>query len=151
MKNEFEQRLTEFPAQHLEGIDTDLAPVKISLITFAFDNKVVIDALTKRGKAIQNEKWEKMDKVNKSILDQLKKEKKGKSLLDKMQQPVSCFVTLETEEGKVRADMYNEFVQQQARYHRYRTFLGDEIDVKPANEPTDIIWENRRYTSIEKF
>lgn len=64
-----------------------------------------------------------------------------------MQTPVACFMTLETEEGKCRADEYNDTVQQ-SDYIRYRTFLGSEIDVKGASEPTDIIWENRHYTSF---
>lgn len=28
-------------------------------------------------------------------------------------------------------------------YNHYKRFLGAEIDMKPASEPTDIIWENR--------
>ena len=27
-----------------------------------------------------------------------------------------------------------------------KTFLGEELDLKAAAEPTDIIWENRHYT-----
>jgi hypothetical protein len=29
--------------------------------------------------------------------------------------------------------------------------LGSEIDVKGASEPTDIIWENRHFTSFQRF
>ena len=49
IKQEMEQRLTEFPALHLEDMDGDLAPVKIAIITFAFDNAEVIHDLKRRG------------------------------------------------------------------------------------------------------
>ena len=67
-----------------------------------------------------------------------------------MQKPVSCFMTMENEEGKCRADMYNENVKK-PMYSRYQTFLGEKIDVQPATEPTDIIGENRHFSAIEKF
>jgi hypothetical protein len=36
-------------------------------------------------------------------------------------------------------------------YAHYRTFLGSQIDVMGASEPTDIIWENRHYTAGQRF
>lgn len=113
-----EHRLTEFPALHTEGLDGDLAPVEIALITFAFDNSEVINDLKRRGKYIRNENWQKLEHVNKEMVDKLKKSKKGKCTLDKLQKPVSCFMTMENEEGKCRADMYNEVVKM-PRYQRY--------------------------------
>lgn len=67
-----------------------------------------------------------------------------------MQTPVACFMSLETEEGKCRADLYNETVQM-PDYAQYATFLGSEIDVGQASEPSDIIWENRHFTSGQRF
>jgi hypothetical protein len=51
---------------------------------------------------------------------------------------VSCFVTFETEEGHARATVYNEYPQAK--------FLGQEIELQEASEPSDIIWENRQLT-----
>lgn len=107
-----EQRLTEFPALHLDGIEGDLEPVKIALITFAFDNSEIVNGLKNRGRFIKNEQWEKLDKENQKLVDGLLKFKEGKSMLDKCQKPVSCFMTMETEEGKCRADEYNETVKE---------------------------------------
>jgi hypothetical protein len=59
-------------------------------------------------------------------------------------------MTLETEEGKCRADLYDETVNM-PDYAQYKTFLGSEIEVKGASEPTDIIWENRHFTAFTKF
>ena len=49
IKSEMEQRLTEFPALHLDGEGGDMEDVKIACITFAFDNPEIIEALRKRG------------------------------------------------------------------------------------------------------
>jgi hypothetical protein len=59
-------------------------------------------------------------------------------------------MTLETEEGKCRADLYNETVTME-EYTHYRTFLGSEINIQGASEPTDIIWENRHFTTSARF
>lgn len=67
-----------------------------------------------------------------------------------MQTPVYCFLTFESEEGKCRCDIYNDTITD-PEYARYKTFLGEEIDVTPASEPTDIIWENRHFTAFTRF
>lgn len=36
-------------------------------------------------------------------------------------------------------------------YAHYRTFLGGELDMTEASEPTDIIWENRHFTAFQRF
>lgn len=56
-------------------------------------------------------------------------------------------MTMETEEGKCRADLYNETVETSG-YRHYQTLLGEKIDLVPASEPTDIIWENRHFTTF---
>jgi hypothetical protein len=35
-------------------------------------------------------------------------------------------------------------------YQRFSLFLGEEIDIQPASEPSDIIWENRSFTERER-
>lgn len=44
-----EGRLTEFPPLGIDGDEGDEMPVKIALVTFAFDNAEIIYALTRRG------------------------------------------------------------------------------------------------------
>lgn len=66
-----------------------------------------------------------MEKLHTKMADRLAN---SQELLDKMQTPVACFMTLETEEGKCRADLYNETVEMDD-YSHYRTFLGSQIDV----------------------
>lgn len=49
VKDEMEARLTEFPGLGIDGPEGDEAPVKIGVVTFAFDNAEIIYALTYRG------------------------------------------------------------------------------------------------------
>ena len=147
VKDEMESRLTEMPALGIDGPEGDEMPVKIAIITFAFFNFEIVHNLRKRGIYIGQEKWEKLEKINTKMTDRLHN---SQELLDLMQTPVACFMSLETEEGKCRADLYNETVQM-ADYSRYATFLGSEIDVGQASEPSDIIWENRHFTSGQRF
>jgi len=70
--------------------------------------------------------------------------------LEKYTRPVSAFLTFENEEGLNRCLNYNETIQD-PMYEEYKTFLGEELEIEEASEPTDIIWENRHYTSIERF
>ena len=103
-----ESRLTEFPALGIDGPEGDEMPVKIAIITFAFFNYEVIQGLRERGTYIGTEKWKKIEKINTKMTDRLHN---SQDLLDKMQTPVACFMTLETEEGKCRADEYNDTVE----------------------------------------
>ena len=85
-----------------------------------------------------------MRSINKQI-DDLKS-----SNLNKYIRPVSAFMSFEDEEGLNRCLTYNETVQEEEFQH-FRTILGQEIDIQEASEPTDIIWENRHFTSFERF
>ena len=142
-----EARLTEFPALGIDGPEGDEMPVRIAIITFAFFNFEIIHNLRRRGEYIAAEKWKKLEKINNKMTDRLAN---SQELLDLMQTPVACFMTLETEEGKCRADEYNDTVKM-VDYAQFDTFLGSTIDVQQASEPSDIIWENRHFTSGQKF
>ena len=99
-----EQRLTEFPGLGIDGDEGDEAPVKIAVVTFAFDNAEIIYALTRRGQYIRQQKWKKYIKTNEKIVQRLHD---SQELLDKMQTPCYCFLTFESEEGKSRCELYN--------------------------------------------
>lgn len=141
-----EKRLTDFPDLGIDDYEGDERPIKIAVVTFAFDNAEMIYALTRRGQYIRNQQWKKYIKENNKIVKRLHD---SQELLDKMQTPCYCFLTFETEEGKGRCEIYNETVQEE-EYAHYRTFLGEVIDMTEASEPTDIIWENRHFTSKQR-
>lgn len=133
-------------------------PIKIAQITFAYHNAQVIDWLKQRGALIVAEKHEKVDELNQKIVDAI--EKPDGKLLNELQHPCSVFATFECEEGQKRALEYTDAVagrMKDPKYDHmrecYKDFLGEEIDIQAACEPTDIIWENRsaKCRSLKKF
>ena len=140
---ELEERLTNLPDLGYE----DEAPdhIYISLCTFAFDNSELINLLKQRGAAIKFEKWDLMREINGKI-DHLKSVK-----LESFNRPVTAFLTFENEEGLNRMKSYNDTVFADDQYEEYRILLGEELDYGDAPEPTDIIWENRHFTSFDRF
>lgn len=146
--DELETILTAMPALGLDGPEGDAAPVKIAILTFAFDNPKVIAWLKERGDAIKTENWANLHKVNNKIRLALKNDR---NLLDKLQTPCSVFATFQTEEGYQRALNYNSVLETNAEeYGRYEYFLDQKIDIQPASEPTDIIWENRQFSEDDR-
>lgn len=71
--------------------------------------------------------------------------------LEKYNRPVTAFLTFENEEGLNRCRAYNDVVENDDQYSHYRTLLGEELEIKDASEPTDIIWENRHFTAWDRF
>jgi hypothetical protein len=64
---------------------------------------------------------------------------------------VTAFLTFENEEGLNRCRAYNETVFSDDQYSDYRTLLAEPLRMEDASEPTDIIWENRHFTSWDRF
>ena len=71
IKHEMERRLSAFPPLGMDGPEGDEMPVKIAMITFAFDNAEIIHGLRQRGKAIRNEKCYSLALINKRLTDRL--------------------------------------------------------------------------------
>lgn len=75
VKDEFERRLNLFPDQ---GLDVDEngneTYVEVAMVTCAFNNAKIINWLKKRGDAIKNENWDKLDDINDTIRLNLKKD-----------------------------------------------------------------------------
>ena len=57
---------------------------------------------------------------------------------------------METEEGHTRACLYDKYMNNEKEYKHYSKFLGEDIEVQEASEPTDIIWENRSFTPQQR-
>lgn len=125
LKEKYERKITFEPAVN-EQVDC----IKIANISFAFDNDDMIELLEKRGTAICNNKEEEKVKIEKKI-DELHKSKS-----EELSRPVKAFITFETQEGYERAIRYKE---------------NGRKTLKPAVEPTNIIWENTHFTKTAKF
>ena len=135
------------PALGFDGAQGDKDHVRIAMITFASDNGQLIRWLKKRGQCIKDEDWCGLGKCNEFITKQLKNDK---DLLEKLQRPCTAFVTFETEEGFHRALNYNHVIDTIAEYEPYTELLGQKVVIKDASEPSDIIWENRSFTQLER-
>lgn len=142
---ELETRLTRLPDLQYEDNPPDR--IRISMMTFAFDNAELINLLKKRGQFVKFEKYDDMRAVNEKI-NSLKSDK---NKLEQFYRPVTAFLTFENEEGLNRCKNYNDLVNKDEQYSDIRTLLGCELDISDASEPTDIIWENRHFTKIQRL
>lgn len=82
--------------------------------------------MKERGKAITNEKWDKLVKINSKLT------KLAKTKYSELTTPTSAFVTMHTEDGK--RSLYNQVEV---------CILGHKCHVKKAKAPNDVIWENQ--------
>ena len=76
-----ESRLTEFPALGIDGPEGDILPVKIAIITFAFNNAEIIHNLRRRGRYIAQESWKSYEKLHAKMQNRLAN---SQELLDRM-------------------------------------------------------------------
>lgn len=142
LQQQLEDNFSKLPDLGFE--DEPVSRIKISMMTFAFDNSQLINLLKQRGLAIKLEKYDKMREINKKI-DNLKA-----ANLSKYNRPVTAFLTFENEEGLNRCKNYKDTVQQE-EFKEIRELLGQELDFEDAAEPTDIIWENRHFTRWDRI
>ena len=68
--------------------------------------------------------------------------------LAKYNRPVTAFLTFENEEGLNRCKAYTQVVESDDSFKHMETILGEKVNFEDAAEPTDIIWENRRFTAV---
>ena len=116
------------------------------MITFAYDNSEIINLLKERGAAIKYEQYDEMRRIN----DKIDEARSDPVKLDKFYRPVTAFLTFENEEGLNRMAAYNELIETSDEYIGYDKLLGEPLEIDDASEPTDIIWENRHFTSWER-
>ncbi len=83
---------------------------------------------------IKMNEWEKLKIIN-NQLDNLKN-----TQLDKIKVPVGAFITFESEEGVQRMLNSNNI-----------KILGETPEVEKAPEPSNIIWENREYSTFSRI
>jgi hypothetical protein len=119
--------------------------IRISMISFAFDNAELINLLKQRGLLIKAEKYDAMRKINTKI-DELNSKN-----VQKYNRPVTAFLTFENEEGLNRCKAYTDVVENNDEFKHMEKVLDVKLEFEDAAEPTDIIWENRRFTAVQRF
>jgi len=115
----------------------------------AFRNAKIIKKLRTRGDYIKNEKWEKVEKIS----EEINVIKNDPEEFKKLTTPCSIFMTFETEEGYERAlNLETAATEDTNIEHLKYWFSGKhQIEIQKASEPSDIIWENRQYTPMDRL
>ncbi len=146
MKSSKKDKLMEQDDEAGEEGHLNIDEVKIADIVFAFNNDVLIKLLKQRGLLIMNQKYEEAAKIEKQIQDF------KDNNYDHLVRPVDAFITFEEEDGKIVAEEYEK------KYNKWgkqlpalKEFLGDDLFLVEATEPTNIIWENRHFTEVDTF
>jgi len=143
--------------------------IEVAHVEFVFNNHELISLLKKRGTAITNLDFDKLNEVEETIRDKIKnsEELEERSCITRMiskqeatasfknwYKPVAAFITFETDDGKVEAISYSR-KKQWYKYSKeteesviHETLFNKVPKFKQATEPTNIIWENRHIKGI---
>lgn len=142
LETEICRKLNKLP--HVSHEDTDL---KVAHITFTYDNEQILNLLVKRGKVITKGQFHELKKINDKIDHYFDHH------YHELYRPIGAFVTFQTQEGLERAlhhyplDMEHHKIAnpkfQDVVENEEHNFLGKELRLEQAKEPTDILWENR--------
>jgi len=121
--------------------------IDIAVTTMAYSNAQLISLLQQRGAAILAENWDSMRTIDGTINTQKDQN------LEEWTRPCSVFITFQNEEGLQRAINMSEVIKKDYDTHGYlNEWFGDEaIEIQPASEPSDIIWEHRHFTDKQRF
>ena len=149
IENEFCRKLNKLPK-----VIRDEPNMRIAHISFAFDNKELLQALIERGTLITKGAFDKLAKVNEKI------DKMYENDREKLSTPVAAFITFETQEAFERAMFYfpmnpgdrevdDEFLDPVTPDEKQ--FLGRDLKLMRATEPSNMIWENRHTTKKEIY
>jgi hypothetical protein len=150
LENELNNKLKEMKSRpklvEMEGEDDNIniEEVRIADIVFAFNNDKLIKLLKQRGMFIMQQKYDKACEIEKQIMEY--KEANINDLI----RPVDAFITFEEEDGKIVAEQFEpKFSFWGTKEPSQKLFLDDELVLVEATEPTNIIWENRHFTSVD--
>ena len=102
----------------------------------AFDNDKMMKFLEERANALKSGKFEKANEVEVKMTEY--KNKEGN--LEHLTQPKLFYCTFHMEYAYSKALFYHTF-----------PLLGEDVEIKQAIEPTDIIWENQQVRKNERM
>lgn len=139
LKREFENIVSQVPSV-LYADQVQAPPVRISNITFAFNNAKLLGLLRERGTVVASGNFAKLPDVDKKI-NELKTHD-----LQSITKPVAAFITFETQDGYERACELKGKPKCNGEIEAEREFDGAPLFFEDAPEPTNIIWEHREVT-----
>ena len=134
----------EYLKREFEGIVSNAKPVfsettdiRIANIFFAFNNAELVSLLRKRGEFIVQANEGKEKEIDERI-SALKDAKRDDFVI-----PIAAFITFNSQEGYERAIRFKGEKRFCSKKSAEVEFMDRPLIMKPAPEPTNIIWENR--------
>ena len=122
-----------------EKAATEVYPgTKVADIVFSFNNARLIEALRERGACIASQDFDKMRECETKVNDLFQD-------FDNLTIPTAAFITFESDDSQSFTDLLRE-----DKNHEF-TLLNQKMNFQNCSEPTDIIWENRHFTSRQYF
>lgn len=118
--------------------------IKISEITFVFENTPVINLMIKRGDALDVDNEEKAIRIEDKVKDYLRENS------HKVSVPKEAYVTFKTEEAYLRGVQLDS-TSICGRIVPKETWRGHPFVLEQVQEPSNIYWENRHTSKILKF
>ena len=124
-------KLKLFMVRELENILREGGVDKgcVADINFAYYNSWLIDDLVKRGDLIKYQEWDKLNKLNRELTENIR------AKMDDICMPKCAFVSIESETA------YNYLSDYETEGEKGKIILGGlKSSVKEAPEPTNVIW-----------
>lgn len=137
--------------QGREQNEAKFEQVEIQLIEFSYKNSELVQLLQKRCSAIAKGNFKEVDKIEEQINQKkdmpdtsFKGKGKAPTFLEKWSEPSTAYLMFSDDHGQ------NLAMRHLSKQNENRPdFLGGKIDIKLADEPTNIIWENKELEAWE--
>jgi len=110
------------------------------MIELAFKNSELIKLLIKRGQAIVAADFNTVKEIESVINDK----KSNPDTLDKYSEPSTAFIVFKDDFGQNLACKYFS-----KKVKNRPLFLGEKIEMKEADEPTNILWQNKEHSAAK--
>ena len=137
LKAEVSRRITEGDTQlHRKTTEEKQLNENVAIadMVFSYNNSALIHALRDRGNYIALQKFDLVQKQD-AFINALFSD------FESLTRPTACFITFEEEDATIVA----------LNLKSSATLLGEKMRFRKASEPTDIIWENRHFTTADYF
>lgn len=140
LKREIEGKLKEQDFVNENNNDR----IKISEITFNYENTDIINMMIQRGNALDVDKTEKARKIENKIKEKLKSD------WDIIKVPREAYITFKTEESYLRAIKLDSTVIWWTELPK-EEWRGHPLVLEQIQEPSNIYWENRHINRFVKI
>lgn len=133
------------------GDELDIDRLKVSDIIFDYNNDEIIRLLKKRGIQIAKHNYEGSHEVERELDEYLKSHR------EQIRTPNSFFITFEDEDGYIIGEdfLVKKGICGVKRYQKKKRniplLFGEKLKFEEVTNPSNIKWENRNFTPMQKL